>query len=1202
MPETKYRVVPEAKLDAMVADEIRDTRSQVRAALGGIMPTSTGGGGYVPAGVAQTVYQGGDGLWPDPARIQGQGSRVYIGTTLPTAAAGAVVQDIALADGGAWVHTSLNVWTNITTGEVRTVGITDSGASVDPSAPSATVRPFALLGAEGQWETTDAASIVTVLADRSPLTMATGTPPTLAGTVSLTLDMQNFAHQIGNDISVVLDGASSTTEGSVTVDLLGAGQLLGSKTATLAGAAATSVTWSASEIPARASWRDIEVRVVRTGGNLTLTGLVAQSAASGGVVTQGPVDTGMLRFHNRSAWYQLVSAGPTAANSSTVMGALQTALAGQPIVFGTTSGTPVWIATAATPKVRVSLNDVGLGAPALVTNQQQTGILDAVPIPGDAVPPENPAKTMAVWSPETDQVWELVGVAKAATGAWSATWAARFDQVSRNAGAAAPPLGITAGSVAETAGMVKVAEVAEGIRTGRIDTIRHAVAVLVPKGTLSTGVSWPATRTTGTSTAGTALAVGQRLRLSRSFNIAGSSLTPVAKMIATAAQLYGLIVVGEDVKARVVVETGEPYRVATGEDPWIGLLGSATTTNALNGFPVNLMHVLPVDFGKDGTGIVPAAPAHTLPNPTTGTIGAAATRVLGASRSGLPWHSGQYPGAPLTVSRAEGFGAWRGRPSDIASVITGWATETQVMTGEWSLSVLNGFGGRVMVALPLVPTDGSWTLANVVAGAKDYIWRKVANDLMTRGHDRAVIRVGWNANSPFVPWTASAGNAQMWKDAYRRVVQQMRAISPGFRFVFEVAAGVALSGSAARTGALSELYPGDDVVDLVGLTMYDRDDMHADTEAEWTVVVRPAVGPGLADVAEFARTKSKGMAVTDWGVPASDNPFYIGKMWDFFVANSDVVAFDSYRNDAAGTSSLFDPNQRVNAAAAYRDDWSQGATLPPESTVPTNPPVEPPPITASDTEVGVYKKMWYGDGPPLASISDTFGVVTLAWATQDCGRLRLISYSGQGRSSLAADIKAKRAKGIRVVLGIGGRDHRIDLSSTSRIISDVQYIMDDLRAPLDGIDWTINHDVDPAKVKTISTALKSKYGANWFTGFTTIQPSTYDSKMNRIDQVRALLDAQCIDRFGWWTFGWPYTGGVKDLVAWLIQIGIPANIIAIGQQVAASDVTHSTWSMNTAKSRATSLKTDHGVRMGVLWEASNPLASQWATEMASIYG
>jgi hypothetical protein len=1201
VPETRYRMVPEPQLDEMVAERIRDHESLIRAAMGGVMPSSVGGGGYVPAGVAQTVHQGADGIWPNPARILGQGSRIYIGTTLPSATAGAVVQDVALADGGTWVHTSLNVWTNITTGEARAVGVTGSGSSVDPSVPAATVRPFALLGAEGEWDTTDAASIVTVLADRSPGTIATGTPATLAGAISLTLDMRNFAHAIGNDISVILEGAVSTTEASVSVSLYGAGTLLGTKAAALTGLASTSVTWAAAELPARSSWRDVEVRVTRSGGNLTLGGVVVQSSATGEVVTPGVVDASMLRYHAASAWYQMVSAAPVASSSAAVVAALQTAMSGQTLVFDTSAGTPVWIASGATPKVRVSLNDIGLGAPTLVTNAQGTGALDAVPLPLNAVAPETPARTLAVWSPDTDQVWEMSGVQKAPSGAWSATWGARIDQVSRVSGALQPPLGITAGSLAETAGMVKVAEVAEGVRTGRIDTIRHAVAIVVPRGFLSSGISWPATRTTGTSTGG-AVQVGQRLRLPRSFNVAGSNLSHVGKMVATAAQMYGLIVVGEDSRARVVVETGEPHRVAAGSDPWPRLLGSATTTTALAGFPVSLLQLLPSDFGKDGAGTTPAAPAHTLPAPTTGTIGAAATRILGASRSGLPWHSGQYPGAPLTVSRAEGFGTWRGRPSDVASVVTGWATETQIMSAEWSMSVLNGFGGRVMVAVPLVPTDGSWTLANVAAGAKDYVWRKIGNDLMTRGHDRAIIRVGWNSNSAFVPWTAMSGNAQTWKDAYRRVVQQMRPIGPGFRFAFDVAGGAELSGSSARTGALTEIYPGDDVVDIVGVTLYDREG--ADTPEEWALALRGPSGPGLADTAEFARARGKGFAVTDWGLPHSDNPYFAGQVWDFLVANSDVAAVDSYRNDAAGgfACSLFDPNQRVTAAAGYRADWSQGATLPPESTVPINPPVEPVPQPPVSGEVGAYKKMWPGDLPALAAISDSVDVITLAWATQATGRLRMLSYSGQGKASLAADIRTKRGKGVRVVLGIGGRDHPIDLNDTAKVVGDVAFIIDDLGAPLDGIDWTINHDVDPAKVVAASQALRSRYGAGWFTGFTTIQPSTYDAKMNRIDQVRALLAAGTIDRFGWWCFGWPYAGGVKDLVDWLIQIGIPPSIIAIGQQVGPGDVASSAWSLATARDRMTRLKSDTNVRMGMLWEASNPLTSTWAADMTAIFG
>ena len=126
--------------------------------------------------------------------------------------------------------------------------------------------------------------------------------------------------------------------------------------------------------------------------------------------------------------------------------------------------------------------------------------------------------------------------------------------------------------------------------------------------------------------------------------------------------------------------------------------------------------------------------------------------------------------------------------------------------------------------------------------------------------------------------------------------------SPALVFSFEVNCGTALKGQKNRLDSLTKLYPGNDVVDLVGCATYDWWITGARNEKTWRTSIRPPKGPGIADVASFARAKRKGLSISEWGLATKrrkgngDNPFYIRKMHQFFRANSDVLVLENYFN------------------------------------------------------------------------------------------------------------------------------------------------------------------------------------------------------------------------------------------------------------------------------------------------------------------
>ena len=272
-------------------------------------------------------------------------------------------------------------------------------------------------------------------------------------------------------------------------------------------------------------------------------------------------------FARTSFWNKQLSATtPLDPNSTALVQALvaevqreRTAGIGPWIALGSGS-TPLYRAGPKHPRIRVRLERRGLrGGKALER------AFASVPIPSDAKTPAGSDKHMTVWQPSTDTLWEFFG-ARRGTDGWKARWGGAIRRVSKSRGyytAAAWPgatrnWGATASSLPVIGGTMLLDE----LKTGRFD---HALAINLPAP--RAGVfAWPAQRTDGTGPP-TALPEGARLRLDPALNLAEFTLPRLTRMIAVAAQRYGLVVrdqthhaislFGEDYPSQL---TGNPYR------------------------------------------------------------------------------------------------------------------------------------------------------------------------------------------------------------------------------------------------------------------------------------------------------------------------------------------------------------------------------------------------------------------------------------------------------------------------------------------------------------------------------------------------------------------------------------------------------------------------------------------------------------------
>lgn len=301
------------------------------------------------------------------------------------------------------------------------------------------------------------------------------------------------------------------------------------------------------------------------------------AAAVAGVATIGgsnePRDDAHLRpFAPDSVWNARLRPGaPLSPRSSTYV----RDLVGQVRRYGTAvntsdHSTPVYTVPARQATVRVRLDD---------ENPPLQSALNAAPIPPEARPAEGSDRHMVVWQPATDTMWEFWQSQKERDG-WHAAYGGRMRNVSRNPGYFTGPhrrWGATATSLPLLGGLIRLHEV----RDRRID---HALAMAIPEP--GRGFVPPAQRGDGEDPSRAAMPEGTRLRLPARLNLERRRLTPLGRMIARAAQRYGVLV--RD-RAGAVVFYGEDP-TPSGHDPYAALSGES----ALAGFPWRRLQVLAV--------------------------------------------------------------------------------------------------------------------------------------------------------------------------------------------------------------------------------------------------------------------------------------------------------------------------------------------------------------------------------------------------------------------------------------------------------------------------------------------------------------------------------------------------------------------------------------------------------------------------------
>jgi len=189
---------------------------------------------------------------------------------------------------------------------------------------------------------------------------------------------------------------------------------------------------------------------------------------------------------------------------------------------------------------------------------------------------------------------------------------------------------------------------------------------------------------------------------------------------------------------------------------------------------------------------------------------------------------------------------------------------------------------NVPMIAPNEPPLGDGATAELLrrgaAGAFDPHFRTLAERLVARDAGDTIIVLGWEMNGTTYSGRC-APEPSAWREYWRRVVAVMRSV-PGQRFRFDF---TPVRGPQAVSW--QRCYPGDDVVDIIGMDSYDQ---RPGTNFS-DFVHQP---DGLQAQADFAAAHRKPLSYPEWGLfDFGDNPGFVRDMYAWISAHN--VAYQS---------------------------------------------------------------------------------------------------------------------------------------------------------------------------------------------------------------------------------------------------------------------------------------------------------------------
>lgn len=297
----------------------------------------------------------------------------------------------------------------------------------------------------------------------------------------------------------------------------------------------------------------------------------------------------------------------------------------------------------------------------------------------------------------------------------------------------------------------------------------------------------------------------------------------------------------------------------------------------------------------------------------------------GGDRSGLPWASGAA-GDHTQLERL------RGRRLDAKTMFVSQRSWGQMIRDAGYARRLGRGGGRVIVAVGMMPKTHRAQHRQCARGQFDAHIRAFGRQLVAAGEPNAILRLGWEANRIGSFAWAVTGDGSSYKACFRRWVSVLRSVGRQ-RFVIDWNMGQ----RGTWRNPVQRMYPGNDVVDVIGVQYYDRCPP-VRTVAQWNRKInakaRAGTLGGINSWLRFARSKGKRLSIPEWGIggsrnvcgqPGFDNPFFIRQMHNWLRQHARSIAYEAYFNADGpknrGSSHKLGGGRNPRAAASYRSLW-----------------------------------------------------------------------------------------------------------------------------------------------------------------------------------------------------------------------------------------------------------------------------------------
>ena len=247
-----------------------------------------------------------------------------------------------------------------------------------------------------------------------------------------------------------------------------------------------------------------------------------------------------------------------------------------------------------------------------------------------------------------------------------------------------------------------------------------------------------------------------------------------------------------------------------------------------------------------------------------------------------------------------------------------WFTNRTYADESWATwATARGEHRRLIITQNLFPAseDSARWLALGARGRFERHARTLARNLVHAGLGSSVIRLAHEANGNWYPDSipgTKAGDAR-WIRFWRHTVIAMRSVRGAhFQFDWTVNAGY-------RPIPLTRWYPGNDVVDIIGVDAYDSGVPAPVAFAHrWHFLYHEADGVGA--VKAFAAAHGKPLSIPEWGLgPArqpgdgqgGDDPAYVNGIAS--VVAHDNVAYESYFDSGQEGTQFFNSPRSMRA-------------------------------------------------------------------------------------------------------------------------------------------------------------------------------------------------------------------------------------------------------------------------------------------------